>query len=154
LVRRRGGRHAAAHAHRFFDADASGVAYLLVKGQDLGLVAEQVGNGLYNSYVLLAVPLFVFAANIMNAGTVSERIFDFCRILVGRMRGGLAQVDILVSVIFSGMSGSAIADAAGPGLVTIRQMLKKPEYSPRLCRCRGGRQRHAGAHHSALASRW
>ena len=107
----------------------AGVAYLLVKGQDLGLMAEQVGNGLYNSYVLLAVPLFVFAANIMNAGTVSERIFDFCRILVGRLRGGLAQVDILVSVIFSGMSGSAIADAAGPGLVTIRQMLKKPEYT-------------------------
>jgi tripartite ATP-independent transporter DctM subunit len=107
----------------------SGVAYLITKGQDLGLVAEQVSNGLYNSYVLLAVPLFVFAANLMNAGTVSERIFDFCRILVGRMRGGLAQVDILVSVIFSGMSGSAIADAAGPGLVTIRQMLKKPEYS-------------------------
>ncbi len=107
----------------------AGVAYLLVKGQDLGLVTEQVSNGLYNSYVLLAVPLFVFAANIMNAGTVSERIFDFCRILVGRMRGGLAQVDILVSVIFSGMSGSAIADAAGPGLVTIKQMLKKPEYS-------------------------
>ena len=49
----------------------AGVAYLLVKGQDLGLVAEQVSNGLYNSYVLLAVPLFVFAANIMNAGTVS-----------------------------------------------------------------------------------
>jgi C4-dicarboxylate transporter, DctM subunit len=112
-----------------FSMLASGVAYLLVKGQDIGLVAEQVSNGLYNSYVLLAVPLFVFAANIMNAGTVSERIFDFCRILVGRMRGGLAQVDILVSVIFSGMSGSAIADAAGPGLVTIRQMLKKPEYS-------------------------
>ncbi len=107
----------------------AGVAYLLVKGQDLGLMAEQVGNGLYNSYVLLAVPLFVFAANIMNAGTVSERIFDFCRILVGRLRGGLAQVDILVSVIFSGMSGSAIADAAGPGLVTIKQMLKKPEYT-------------------------
>ena len=112
-----------------FSMLASGVAYLIVKRQDLGLVAEQVGNGLYNSYVLLAVPLFVFAANIMNAGTVSERIFDFCRILVGRMRGGLAQVDILVSVIFSGMSGSAIADAAGPGLVTIREMLKKPEYS-------------------------
>ncbi len=112
-----------------FSMLASGIAYLLVKRQDVGLVAEQVGNGLYNSYVLLAVPLFVFAANIMNAGTVSDRIFDFCRILVGRMRGGLAQVDILVSVIFSGMSGSAIADAAGPGLVTIRQMLKKPEYS-------------------------
>ena len=112
-----------------FSMIVAGVAYLLVKQQDLGLVTEQIGNGLYNSYVLLAVPLFVFAANIMNAGTVSERIFDFCRILVGRMRGGLAQVDILVSVIFSGMSGSAIADAAGPGLVTIRQMLKKPEYT-------------------------
>ena len=112
-----------------FSMIASGIAYLLVKRQDVGLVAEQIGNGLYNSYVLLAVPLFVFAANIMNAGTVSERIFDFCRILVGRMRGGLAQVDILVSVIFSGMSGSAIADAAGPGLVTIKQMLKRPEYS-------------------------
>jgi C4-dicarboxylate transporter, DctM subunit len=109
---------------------ASGVAYLWVTGQDMGLVAEQVLNGLYNSYVLLAVPLFILAANLMNAGTVSERIFDFCRVLVGRMRGGLAQVDVLVSVVFSGMSGSAIADAAGPGLVTIQQMLKKPEYSP------------------------
>lgn len=112
-----------------FSMLAAGIGYLVAKGQDLGLLAEQVGNGLYNSYVLLAVPLFVFAANIMNAGTVSERIFDFCRILVGRLRGGLAQVDILVSVVFSGMSGSAIADAAGPGLVTIKQMLRKPEYS-------------------------
>jgi len=113
-----------------FSMIVSGVAYLAVKGQDIGLVAEQILNGLYNSYVLLAVPLFILAANLMNAGTVSDRIFDFCRILVGRMRGGLAQVDVLVSVIFSGMSGSAIADAAGPGLVTIKQMLKKPEYSP------------------------
>jgi C4-dicarboxylate transporter DctM subunit len=109
---------------------ASGIAYLAYKGQDLALVSEQVVNGMYNSYVLLAVPLFVLAANLMNAGTISERIFDFCRLLVGRMRGGLAQVDILVSVIFSGMSGSAIADAAGPGLVTIRQMLKNPQYTP------------------------
>ena len=113
-----------------FSMLAGGAAYLATKGTDLGLLAEQVCNGLFNSYVLLAVPLFVFAANIMNAGTVSDRIFDFCRILVGRLPGGLAQVDVLVSVIFSGMSGSAIADAAGPGLVTIRQMLKKPEYSP------------------------
>ena len=112
-----------------FSMLAAGIGYLAAKGQDVGLLAEQVGNGLYNSYVLLAVPLFVFAANIMNAGTVSERIFDFCRILVGRLRGGLAQVDILVSVVFSGMSGSAIADAAGPGLVTIKQMLKKSEYT-------------------------
>jgi tripartite ATP-independent transporter DctM subunit len=109
---------------------AAGIAYLIAKRQDLALIAEQVVNGLFNSYVLLAVPLFVLTANLMNAGTISERIFDFCRLLVGRLRGGLAQVDVLVSVIFSGMSGSAIADAAGPGLVTIRQMLRKPEYSP------------------------
>lgn len=108
---------------------ASGVAYLLVKGQDVGLVAEQVLNGLYNSYVLLAVPLFIFAANIMNSGTISERLFAFAHVLVGRLRGGLAQVDILVSVIFSGMSGSAIADAAGPGIVSIR-MMTKHGYSP------------------------
>ncbi len=113
-----------------FSMLAAGAAYLFTKRADPGLLAEQVGNGLYNAYVLLAVPLFVFAANVMNAGTVSERIFDFCRLLVGRLRGGLAQVDILVSVVFSGMSGSAIADAAGPGLVTIRQMLRKPEYPP------------------------
>ena len=108
----------------------SGVAYLAATQQDIGLAAEQILNGLYNSYVLLAVPLFVLAANLMNAGTVSERLFDFCRLLVGRLRGGLAQIDILISVIFSGMSGSAIADAAGPGLVTIKQMLKKPGYPP------------------------
>lgn len=108
----------------------AGIAYLAATGQDMGLAAEQVVNGLYNSYVLLAVPMFIFAANVMNAGTISERLFDFAKVLVGRMRGGLAQVDILVSVIFSGMSGSAIADAAGPGLVTIKEMLKKPEYTP------------------------
>ncbi len=108
---------------------AAGIAYLGLSGQDLGLAAEQIGHGLYQSYVLLAVPLFVFAAQLMNAGTVSERLFDFCRVLVGRLRGGLAQVDILVSVIFSGMSGSAIADAAGPGLVTLKQMMRQPGYS-------------------------
>ncbi|MEO5698873.1 MAG: TRAP transporter large permease [Casimicrobiaceae bacterium] len=106
----------------------SGVAYLLVKGQDLGLVAEQVLNGMYNSYVLLAVPLFIFAAGIMNSGTISERLFDFALAIVGRLRGGLAHVNIIVSVIFSGMSGSAIADAAGPGIVSIR-MMQKNGYS-------------------------
>ena len=109
---------------------ASGIAYLVVKGQDIGLAAEQILNGLYSGYVLLAVPLFVLAANLMNAGSISERLFQLSRVVVGRMRGGLAQVNILVSVIFSGMSGSAIADAAGPGLVSIKQMLKKPQYSP------------------------
>jgi tripartite ATP-independent transporter DctM subunit len=113
-----------------FSMLGAGIAYLGFKRQDLGLAAEQMLTGLSNSYVLLAVPLFILAANLMNAGTVSERLFDAARLFVGRLRGGLAQIDVLVSVIFSGMSGSAIADAAGPGLVTIRQMLRKPGYPP------------------------
>ena len=106
----------------------SGVSYLVFKRQDLGLAAEQVLNGLYNSYILLAVPLFIFAASVMNSGTVSERLFEFALAIVGRLRGGLAHVNIIVSVIFSGMSGSAIADAAGPGIVSIR-MMQKNGYS-------------------------
>jgi C4-dicarboxylate transporter DctM subunit len=113
----------------------SGVAYLMVKRQDLGLVADQVLNGMYNGYVLLAVPLFIFAASVMNSGTISERLFEFALAIVGRLRGGLAHVNIIVSVIFSGMSGSAIADAAGPGIVSIRQMEKngyRPEFAGAL----------------------
>ena len=109
---------------------AGGVAYLVVKGQDVGLMAEQVLNGLYNSYVLLAVPLFILAASIMNAGAISERLFSMAIALVGHFRGGLAYVNVIVSVIFSGMSGSAIADAAGPGLVSIRMMTEKNRFTP------------------------
>lgn len=101
-----------------------GMAYLLVGGHDPALAAEQILNGLLNSYVLLAVPMFILAANVMNAGAISDRLFAFAHLLVGRARGGLAQVDILVSIIFASMSGSAIADAAGPGMMTIRLMEK------------------------------
>ncbi len=107
-----------------------GIAYLLTSGQDVGLASEQILNGLYNSYVLLAVPLFIFAANIMNAGTISERLFDFAHVLVGRLRGGLAHVNVVVSMIFAGMSGSAVADAAGPSLVEIKVMTKDGRYTP------------------------
>ncbi len=106
------------------------VVYLAVKGQDLGLAAEQIIQGLYDSFVILAVPLFIVAANIMNEGSISDRLLDFCKAAVGRFRGGLAQVDILVSLIFSGMSGSAIADAAGVGKVTINMMIKSGHYTP------------------------
>jgi tripartite ATP-independent transporter DctM subunit len=106
----------------------SGVSYLLVNHQDLGLVADHVLNGMYKGFILLAVPLFIFAAAVMNSGTVSERLFEFALAIVGRLRGGLAHVNIIVSVIFSGMSGSAIADAAGPGIVSIR-MMQKNGYS-------------------------
>lgn len=106
----------------------AGVLYLFVSGQDLALAAEQVLNSLFNSFVLLAVPLFIFAANVMNAGTISRRLLEFCLALVGRFRGGLAQVNVVSSVIFSGMSGSAIADAAGIGRLMIDMMREKDRY--------------------------
>jgi hypothetical protein len=92
---------------------AAGFAYLLSSGQDVGLVVDQTMNGLYNNYLLLAVPLFIFVANVMNASGVLERLLDFAQGTVGRFRGGLAHVNILANLIFSGMSGSAVADAAG-----------------------------------------
>src|SRR5690606_11448553 len=107
----------------------STLVYLLAGGQDLGLSAEQMIQGLYDSFVLLAVPLFIVAANIMNAGTISERLLAFCLALVGRVRGALAHVDVIASLIFSGMSGSAVADAAGIGKITIDMMLKSGHYT-------------------------
>ena len=108
----------------------SAVAYLLVSGQDLSLASEQFIQAVYDSTLLLAVPLFIVAANIMNVGAISDKLLDFCKAMVGRFKGGMAQVDILVSLIFSGMSGSAVADAAGVGQVTIRMMLKTGHYTP------------------------
>jgi TRAP-type transport system large permease protein len=108
----------------------SAVAYLLLAGQDLSLASEQFIQAVYDSTLLLAVPLFIVAANIMNVGAISDRLLEFCKAMVGRFKGGMAQVDILVSLIFSGMSGSAVADAAGVGQVTIRMMLKTGHYTP------------------------
>jgi TRAP-type transport system large permease protein len=108
----------------------SAVFYLLLAGQDMALASEQFIQAVYDSTLLLAVPLFIVAANIMNVGAISDRLLDFCKALVGRFKGGMAQVDILVSLIFSGMSGSAVADAAGIGQVTIRMMLKTGHYTP------------------------
>ena len=106
------------------------VVYLAMAGQDLGLAAEQMIQGIYDSFIILAVPLFIVAANIMNEGAITDRLLEFCKAVVGRFRGGMAQVDILVSLIFSGMSGSAVADAAGVGKVTINMMIRSGHYSP------------------------
>lgn len=108
----------------------SSIGYLLFTGADIGLFAEQMLNGMFDSFVLLAVPLFILAANLMNAGGVTDRLLAFCQALVGRLKGGLAQVDILVSVVFAGMSGSAIADAAGPGKLVTMMMVKTGRYPP------------------------
>lgn len=75
-----------------------------------------------NSFPLLAVPFFILAANVMNKGSVTPRIFNFANSLVGHLRGGLGHVNVLASMIFAGMSGTAVADAAGLGALEIKAM--------------------------------
>ena len=113
-----------------FSIISSAVVYLVLVGQDVGLAGEQIIYGLYDSFVLLAVPLFIVAANIMNAGSISERLLNFCVGVVGRFKGGLGHVNIVSSLIFAGMSGSAVADAAGIGKVIIQMMTRDGRYSP------------------------
>ncbi|MFZ8941023.1 MAG: TRAP transporter large permease [Gemmobacter sp.] len=103
-------------------------AYLAVDGQGIGIAGKVLMDGLYSSFILLAVPLFIIAANIMNAGTISDRLLGFCVALVGRFRGGLGHVNIVSSLIFSGMSGSAVADAAGIGKIIIGMMTRSGQY--------------------------
>src|SRR5213083_3454629 len=107
---------------------ASSILYLLLSGLDLGTAAEQLLNGLFNSYVLLAIPLFILAADLMNVGTLTDRLLRFCLVLVGRFRGGLGHVNVVSNVIFAGMSGSAIADAVGIGRIIIGMMTKDGKY--------------------------
>ena len=105
------------------------VAYLFTGGNGIGIVGKVLMDGLYQSFILLAVPLFIVAANIMNAGTISDRLLSFCVALVGRFRGGLGHVNVVASLIFSGMSGSAVADAAGIGKIIIQMMTKSGHYT-------------------------
>ena len=107
---------------------AAGFVYLIATHQDVGLVVDQTMNGLYNSYLLIAVPMFIFVANVMNASGVIERLLSFGSAMVGHLPGGLAQVNVVTNLIFSGMSGSAVADASGPGLVVARMMSKNGRY--------------------------
>ena len=101
---------------------SSGVMYLLLKGQDLSLVTNMIMNTYFTNYVIIAVPLFIFTANVMNSGKVTNMIYGFCNAACGRMRGALGHVNILGSLIFAGMTGSAIADAAGLGKIEIESM--------------------------------
>lgn len=107
---------------------ASSIFYLLLTGADPGTVAEQILNGLFNGYVLLAVPLFIMAADLMNIGSLTDRLLRFCMVLVGRFRGGLGHVNVVANMIFAGMSGSAIADAVGIGRIIIGMMTKDEKY--------------------------
>ena len=87
-------------------------------------VARSMFAGM-NSFTLLAVPLFILAANLMNEGEITEKLIDCCNALVGHFRGGLAYSNVLVSMIFAGISGSSQADTAGVGKIFIPAMEKQ-----------------------------
>lgn len=106
------------------------ILYLHARGLDPGTAAEQLLNGLYSSYLLLAIPLFILAAEFMNSGSIMDRLLRLCNALVGRFRGGLAQVNVAQSIVFASMSGSALADAAGSGKIMQTLMTKDGKYTP------------------------
>src|SRR5262245_34752891 len=104
------------------------VVIWLMGGTDLLIVLPQRMYSATTSFPLLAIPFFILAGNLMNTGGMTRRIFGFAQLLVGRIQGGLAHVNVVASMIFAGMSGSAVADAAGLGVIEIEAM-KNEGYS-------------------------
>ena len=111
----------------------SSVLYFIISGIDLSTVMDTMVIAYENQFVLLAVPLFIFSAKVMNAAKLTDRLFDFAKILVGPLRGGLGHVNIVSSIIFAGMSGSEIADVAGLGTVEIKAMKDAGYDGPFAC---------------------
>ncbi len=111
----------------------SSVFYLLISDIDLSTVMDVMVIQFENQFVLLAVPLFIFTAKVMNASRLTDRLFDFAKVLVGPLRGGLGHVNIVASIIFAGMSGSEIADVAGLGAVEIKAMKDAGYDGPFAC---------------------
>lgn len=97
------------------------IAYILWEAIPLATVAQRTLYAL-DSFPLVAVPVFIFVGNLMNAAGITEKLFRFAEVLVGRLYGGLAQVNIFASLIFSGVSGAALADVGGLGRIEIKAM--------------------------------
>lgn len=100
------------------------IVYVLLEGLPLGLLSQRITYAL-DSFPLVAVPLFIFVGNLMNLSGITDRIFRFAYTLVGRVPGGLAQVNVFGSLVFSGMSGAALADIGGLGRIEIDAMRKR-----------------------------
>jgi tripartite ATP-independent transporter DctM subunit len=107
-----------------FGLISNAIIYFLLSGRDIGLAAEAMVSNLYVKFIIIAVPLFIFTANVMNTGKVTDLLFEFAMGLVGRLRGGMGHVNVVASFIFSGMTGSAVADASGLGMMEIEAMRK------------------------------
>ena len=100
---------------------ASAVLGCLALDYPLMVIGQKMVTGI-DSYLLIAIPLFILAGNLMNAGKITEKIFDFCKELVGWIPGGLGHANVVASIIFAGMSGSATADAGGLGTIELEAM--------------------------------
>jgi tripartite ATP-independent transporter DctM subunit len=104
------------------------IVHIWLADLPLVLLGQRVLYAL-NSFPLVAVPVFIFVGNLMNSTGITDRLFRFANVLVGRLYGGLAQVNIVASLIFAGMSGSALADVGGLGRVEIKAMVERG-FSP------------------------
>src|ERR1043165_7856849 len=100
----------------------SSLLYVLGEGVQPPLVVLHRMVGGVDSFPLLAIPFFIMAGSLMNTGGITQRIYDFALALVGWLKGGLGHVNVVGSVIFAGMSGTAVADAGGLGNIEIRAM--------------------------------
>jgi tripartite ATP-independent transporter DctM subunit len=109
---------------------AIGTMWIAVGPELLVIFIQRLYAGT-TSFPLLAIPFFILAGNLMNTGGMTHRIFDVAHLMIGRVRGGLGHVNVLASMLFAGMSGSAVADAAGLGVVEIKAM-KEAGYTPRF----------------------
>jgi len=109
---------------------AIGTMWVAVGPELLAIFVQRLYAGT-TSFPLLAIPFFVLAGNLMNTGGMTHRIFNVAHLIVGRIRGGLGHVNVLASMLFAGMSGSAVADAAGLGVVEIKAM-KEAGYTARF----------------------
>jgi tripartite ATP-independent transporter DctM subunit len=109
---------------------AGSILWLFVSHRDMGTAAEQLLNGMMASQLLLAIPLFILAASFMSTGSILDRLLTFCNAIVGRFRGGLAQVNVLQAIVLASMSGSALADAAASGKLMQTMMTRDNKYPP------------------------
>jgi len=115
-----------------FSLSISAIITALASGQfePVAIVHRLIGNA--SSYTLLAIPFFILAAQLMNTGGITRKIFRFCSAMVGWVPGGLGHANVVASIVFSGMSGSAVADAGGLGQIEIDAMVDEgfdPDFS-------------------------
>ncbi len=104
------------------------IGYFLFKpgnAATVDLVASLFCSQIYVQYVMIAIPMFVFSANLMNSGKITDKLFYWAQTIVGQWKGGLGHVNVFASLIFSGMTGAANADVAGLGTMEIDAMRKR-----------------------------